>query len=198
MTPEEAGFYGVYRSCRDAAWRCLLEFGSTKLPVKVTGIAKRAGIRVIRNSDVHELRDGELAVSICDSGRWTIVYDDTLDVMTMRFVTAHELGHIFLGHDYRSAAKRFAFSGRKLALEREADMFAARLLAPAFALHELGALSAPDICEICGIPLRQAIERSKRMATLEARNGFYKCPLERSLYDRYKPYLDSFRSKNGR
>lgn len=151
MIDDKGSFYGVYRACRDAAWRCQLEFGVCRLPVKVTGIARRAGIHIVRNSDVSELRGGELAVSICDAGEWTIIYDDTLDMYMVRFVTAHELGHIFLGHDYKVQEKRFAFTGRKISLEREADMFAMRLLAPAFVLHELGAVRAEDIQTICGI-----------------------------------------------
>ena len=196
MTPDNSGFYGVYRACRDAAWRCQLEFGVTRLPVKVTGITKRAGIHVIRNSEVNELRRGELAVSICDAGEWTIIYDDALETNMVRFVTAHELGHIFLGHEYRTLERRFAFTGHKIALEREADMFAMRLLAPAFALHEMRLLSPRDIEAVCGIPFCQAVERARRMETLEERGSFYKSPMERALLGRFQPYFDSFRREN--
>lgn len=196
MIDDKGSFYGVYRACRDAAWRCQIEFGVCRLPVKVTGIARRAGIHIVRNSDVSELRGGELAVSICDAGEWTIIYDDTLDMYMVRFVTAHELGHIFLGHDYKVQEKRFAFTGRKISLEREADMFAMRLLAPAFVLHELGAVRAEDIQTICGIPFVQAADRARRMAVLEKRGSFYKSPMERALYERFKPYIDSLRCQN--
>ncbi len=187
--PGRGSFYGVYRACRDAAWRCQLEFGVDRLPVKVTGITKRAGIKVVRNADVDELRDGELAVSICDGGSWTVIYDDRLDVSMVRFVTAHELGHIFLGHDYRMGEMRFAFGGGKLACESEADMFAMRLLSPAFALHELGLREAPEIAAVCGIPMVQACERARRMAVLERRGSFYKDPMERKLLERFWPWL---------
>lgn len=185
-------FYGVYRSCRDAAWRCQLDFEVCRLPVKVTEIARVAGIRVVRNSVVSELRSGELAVSICDGHTWTIVYDDSLDGLTVRFVTAHELGHIFLGHEYRVREHRFAFTGQKVALEREADMFAVRLLAPAFVLHELGATDAESISALCRIPLDQARERAKRMTVLEDRKSFYKSPMERRLYRKFRAFFEEF------
>ncbi len=185
-------FYGVYRSCRDAAWRCQLDFEVCRLPVKVIEIARVAGIRVVRNSSIDELRTGELAVSIFDGRVWTIVYDDRLDTMTVRFVTAHELGHIFLGHEYRVGERRFAFTGQKLALEREADMFAVRLLAPAFALHELGAIDAESISALCQIPLELARERAKRMSLLERRKSYYKSPKEKQLYDKFKAFFEEF------
>ena len=190
MNPCCGSFYGVYRACRDAAWRCQLEFGVCRLPVKVTGIARLAGIKIIRDSDVRELREGELAVSIFDGMSWTIIYDDKLDVYSVRFVTAHELGHIFLGHDYRVGERRFAFSGRKLSLEREADMFAVRLLAPAFVLHELKAIDPAKISELCQIPLDQARERANRMTVLEGRGCYYKSQMERRLLEKFRPFLE--------
>lgn len=154
-----------------------------------THVARRAGVRVVRNSDVGELRRGELAVSICDSGSWTIIYDDTLDNNMRRFAAAHELGHIFLGHDYRMGELRFSSGGRKSELEREADMFAIRLLAPAFVLHELGVKDARAISAVCGIPIEQAAERARRMAVLEERGSFYKSGMERKLLENFDPWL---------
>ena len=190
MNPCCGSFYGIYRACRDSAWRCQLEFNVCRLPVKVISIARLAGIKVVRDSDVRELRRGELAVSIFDGLRWTVIYDDRLDVRLVRFVTAHELGHIFLGHDYRVGERRFAFSGRKISLEREADMFAVRLLAPAFVLHELGATSPEEIAELCQLPIDQARERAYRMQTLEKRKNFYKSVMERELLERFRPFLE--------
>ena len=90
-------FYGVYAHCRDSAWRCLIDFDVRELPVKVVAIARRAGIRVVKDSDVGELRRDEYGASIKCADSWTIVYDDSLPAEESRFVIAHELGHIFSG-----------------------------------------------------------------------------------------------------
>lgn len=190
-------FYGVYSACRDAAWRCLIDFEVCRLPVKVLGIARRAGIRVIKDSDVHELRDGESGVSIFYMEGWTIVYDDRLPNEEARFVIAHELGHIFLGHEYRYASCRFAFKGRRSFPENEADMFAARLLSPAFVLHELGVFRARDIESLCQLPLSVASVRAKRMTVLETRGCYYKSPLEKQLLERFTPWLDTLKFTGG-
>lgn len=188
-------FYGLYRFCRDASWRCQLEFDVCRLPVKVTNIAKQAGIKVIRDSAVKELKPSELAVSMFDGESWTIIYNDSLDTKTVRFAAAHELGHIFLGHEYRLGEKRFVFTGRKLSFEREADMFAVRLLAPAFVLHELKLLTPEGISAVCGMPISYARDRAKRMEVLEKRGMFYTSSIERAVYDKFKAYIDEFRAE---
>ena len=182
-------YYGIYASCRDAAWRCQIDFNICSLPVKVHAIAKRAGIRIIKNKDVSELRAGEYGVSINDGYQWTIIYDDRMSLPESRLVVAHELGHIFLGHEYRYPISRFAFNTRRHSFEREADMFAVRLLAPAFVLHELKIIDADGIATLCGIPMSVALERSRRMSVLESRSRYYSSPLEKRLRERFLPWI---------
>ena len=107
-------FYGVYAHCRDSAWRCLIDFDVRELPVKVVAIARRAGIRVVKDSDVGELRRDEYGASIKCADSWTIVYDDSLPAEESRFVIAHELGHIFLGHDCKYSGDATIIDERKL------------------------------------------------------------------------------------
>ncbi len=184
-------FYGVYAACRDAAWQCQLDFGVRSLPVKMVGIARLAGIRILKNSSVGELRPGELGVSIFDGTNWTIVYDDRMDSRRARYVIAHEFGHIFLGHEYKYADRRFSFSQRKLKCEREADMFAMRLLAPACILHELKIIDAAKIAELCEMPDDLAFQRAQRMKTLEERGRFYQSALERKVADSFAVWLEN-------
>lgn len=193
-------YYGVYAACRDAAWQCMLDFNLNTLPVKLLTATKAAGIRVVRNSYVNELKPGEQGASIFARGQWYIVYDDSLPSEQSRAVLAHELGHILLGHDYKYAARRFETENRKLKSEREADMFAIRLLAPACVLHELGATNASQISELCGIPMSMASERAQRMKVLEARGLFYKSKLEQRVAERFSDFinrsLDSDKQEN--
>lgn len=185
-------FYGVYAHCRDSAWRCLIDFDVRELPVKVVAIARRAGIRVVKDSDVGELRQDEYGASIKCADSWTIVYDDSLPAEESRFVIAHELGHIFLGHDCKYSGDATIIDERKLRSETQADMFAERLLAPAFALHELEITDADGIRGLCKLPPGAAKRRARRMELLEERGAFYASPLEKRLYSRFYPWLIEF------
>ena len=187
-------YYGVYASCRDAAWRCQIDFDMRKLPIKLISAAQRAGIRVKRNSEVGELRRGEAGASIYTDGQWIIVYDDRLPACEARMVLAHELGHILLGHAYKYADYRFDTGNKKLKSEREADMFAIRLLAPACILHELGITKAADIALICDIPYSVAAERAKRMMVLEERSRFYQSTLECKVRDKFSEFIENTRN----
>lgn len=189
-------FYGIYASCRDAAWRFLIDFDVTELPIKLVVAANRAGIRVIRNSKVSELHDGERGASIyMPDKQWLIVYDDTLPIDEARMVIAHELGHILLGHEYKYGDSRFPGGKSKLKSEREADMFAVRILAPACILHEARLLDGDKIAEACMIPKAIANARAKRMGVLETRNMFYKSELESQVRDKFKDYIETASNK---
>ncbi len=185
-------YYGVYTACRDAAWECLCKCKIDRLPVKVIDTAKQMDIRVVRNSFAQMLEQDESGVSLYFQNRWIIVYDDSLPTEQKRIVLAHELGHICLNHDCKYA-DGLAHGERKIKSEREADMFAIRLLAPAFALHELHVLDAQGIASLCGIPMDVARERAAQMAKLESRGQFYKSPLERKAKQLFMPYIEETR-----
>lgn len=193
-------YYGVYRSCRDAAWQCQKDFDVCTLPVKLLSAANRASIRIVKNSEMEELRGNETGAGIYYDGKWYIIYDDTLELAQSRMTIAHELGHILLGHEYKYSDLRFEKTDKKLKCEREADMFAVRFLAPACVLHELGATTADDIARLCVIPRSVAVERARRMKLLEARGAFYKSPLEREVRDKFDDFIrknHNFQSSNG-
>ncbi|MBQ8249164.1 MAG: ImmA/IrrE family metallo-endopeptidase [Clostridia bacterium] len=188
-------YYGVYAACRDAAWRCHLDFNMRRLPIKLLYLTRLAGIRVICDSKVKELRQGEVGASIYVNGRWSIVYDDRMPICESRMVLAHELGHILLGHEYKYSDYRFFAENKKLKSEREADMFAIRLLAPACVLHELGALDTKTIAELCEIPEKAAQDRAKRMQILEKRSRFYQSELEKRVYENFREFIENSRQK---
>ena len=61
--------YGVYKNARNAAWQCLIDYNVTELPVKPSRIARVAGIKVIKNSDVHELEPHESGSSTLEGNQ---------------------------------------------------------------------------------------------------------------------------------
>lgn len=185
--------YGAYRNIRNSAWQVLIDYNITSLPVDVIGIATDAGISVIRNSDVNELRTNEIGVSILADGKWYIIYDDTQIKERIRFTVAHELGHIFLGHPLKDGYHARTVDTDRPESERNADMFAARLLTPACVVWGLGLHSPEEICREFGISYSAAKVRADRMQTLYRRNSFLITDLERQVFENFREYISKHR-----
>lgn len=187
--------YHYYQKARNAAWQCLIDVGIKSLPVKTLQITEFFGIDVFADSDVQYLRPQESGCCFVDrQGNWTIVYDDSETPGRMRFTIAHELGHILLGHELEAGFEHLRrISEGKPITETQADEFAARLLAPACVLWALNVTSADDIAALCEISQKAAKIRAKRMAVLKERNMFLTHPLERKLYESFKPWIEQHR-----
>lgn len=184
--------YGVYQNVRNAAWQCLLDAGITELPVSVTKIAKHFDIRIAKNSAHSILKSEQSGISFqTKSGEWLIVYDDTATTGRKRFTVAHELGHILLGHPLREGEQHTrVFSKDRPEVEKEADMFAARILSPACVLWALDLHTPEEIAERCQISLTAAQVRADRMKILYARQMFLTSPIERKVFEAFKPWID--------
>jgi Zn-dependent peptidase ImmA (M78 family) len=187
--------YGIYKDTRNAAWRCLIDYNVSELPVKPSLIARAAGIKVIKNSDVHELAPHESGASVLDGKQWYIIYDDENTRQRCRFTVAHELGHIFLGHELRKGYHARTFDTTRPTIEQQADAFAARLLAPACVLWALNVRTMTEIAELCDISNTAAQIRAERMKILYSRNKFLTSPLEKAVYDNFKEYIQKQTAK---
>jgi Zn-dependent peptidase ImmA (M78 family) len=189
--------YGIYKSVRDAAWQCLIDYGISSLPVDILKITKTAGIKVIKNSEVNVLSGGESGICILDGDNWFIIYDDEAMQGRRRFTIAHELGHIFLGHEMQSKYHgRRAFNVEKAQEESEADMFAARLLAPACVLWAMNLRTPEEIARVCFISHAAAVTRAERMAILYKRQKFLSNELERKVFEQFKPFINENKINN--
>lgn len=183
-------YYAIYKNVRDSAWRCLRDFKVDRLPVNLLAIAEKANIRVISNTDAGYLLPHELGKALTDGSEWIIIYDDTQQVDVCRLVVAHELGHIFLGHNLTHAKYvNIREIDKKPKAEQQADAFALRLLCPACVLHALDLQSAEEIAATCKVPLNVAKLRADRMRELNKRNKFFTSPLEREIYENFQKYL---------
>jgi len=187
--------YGSYKNARNAAWQCLLDFNISELPVKPSTIAKQSGIKIIKNSSINELSKGESGATYLINSKWYIVYNDTEPRQRSRFTVAHELGHILLGHIMCDKHYARTFDTSRPTIEQEADVFAARLLAPACVLWALNVHTPQDISELCDISLAAAQVRSERMEILYSRNKFLTSPLEKAVYDNFKEYIQKQTAK---
>lgn len=180
-------YYGIYKNARNNAWQCILDNKVDLLPVDVLNIADRCNIHVIRNSYVGELKSNEDARTYCNGHKWIIIFNDKNDSETSRFAIAHELGHIFLGHEktHIKYAHMEQFQ-KKPKTEQQADMFAIRLLCPACVLWGLNLHTAEEIAQYCRVPFDIAQARAQRMKVLYERGKFLTDPLEKAVYDNFK------------
>ena len=184
--------YGVYQNVRDAAWQCLLDAGITELPVSVIKIARHFDIRIAKNSVYGMLKSDQSGISFqTKSSEWLIVYDDSASIGRKRFTIAHELGHILLGRPLREGEQHTrVFNKDRPEAEREADMFAARILSPACVLWALNLHTPEEIAECCQISYTAAQVRADRMKILYTRKKFLISPIERQVFEAFKPWIE--------
>jgi len=178
--------YGLYKQSRNAAWQCLLDYHVDTLPVKVSEIARSAGIKLIANSKALILLPNQSGATVREGNRWAVIFDEEDTPQRSRFTVAHELGHIFLGH---------SVGDRSPQEEMEANVFASRLLAPACVLWALDIHNAQEIKELCDISISAASIRAERMKTLYARDKFLLSDLERQVYEQFLPFIQETKQK---
>lgn len=186
--------YGAYKNVRDSAWQVLLDYDVRSVPVNVVNIACSSGISIVKNSEVNELRSSEVGASILDGDKWYIVYDDTVSKERIRFTIAHELGHIFLGHTLKLGYHARTIDIDKPETERQADMFAIRLLVPACVVWGLNLHTPEEIQEAFHISHAAAKARASRMEVLYERDKFLLSSLERRVYENFKDYISANRN----
>lgn len=152
----------------------LLRCGAVSLPVSVSDIAAHFGIKLVSYNDftaVYDIDKTELyrrvsygGFSLFDEGKYICVVNSSLCGKPRRkWTAAHEIGHILCGH----------ISGNLIQLapelEKQADDFAAELLAPLTVLHFCGVSSAAEIKRLCGISEEAAEYRFRELSALRRR-----------------------------
>ena len=181
--------YGKYKSIRNSAWQCLIDFNITSLPTDVFSIAKESGIKIVKNSNVGTLSPNEIGTSFLIGDKWHIVYRDTDIRQRCRFTIAHELGHIFLGHELNNGKHTRRFNATKPE-EDEANRFAARILAPACVIWALDLHDPKEIRQLCDVSRPVSEIRAERMEVLYKRNRFLLSPLERQVYRNFQEFIN--------
>lgn len=183
--------YKLYKDARDASWQCLIRTGAAELPIKVLKIAAFCGVKVAKDSAAQLLKQGVSGCTLLDENGWQIVYRDSESRGRTRFTIAHELGHILLGHELSDSRGHFrTASDRREPAEKQADEFAARLLAPACVLWALELYEPAEIMRVCDISAEAAGYRAERMNVLRNRGKFLTSPLERQVFENFKPWIE--------
>lgn len=207
--------YKDYQNSRNAAWKLLLDLDIQTLPVNPGEILKKIGIpfgtyrknqKLIQHYRLEKIAKTSSAFTLYITDVPIVLFDDTEMKERIRFSLAHELGHIICGHlsHGQITLRNKEPSKGDDRIEREANMFAARLLAPVCVFHEVQIFDAERISEICGISMQSATFRSERLKLLEERNKkfyiekghgcYYQSPLERQLLEQFQDYINHLKS----
>ncbi len=71
-------------------------------------------------------------------------------------------------------------------------MFAARLLMPMCVLYETNTSSIHEIEQMCGVSVKCATYRFKRLQLVKTRNKFYTDKLEFKVYKQFQRYINNY------
>lgn len=192
--------YSKYKNARDMAWEMLLECGINSLPVRSSIICDHYGwtltdyqtgapsLALLGLSGLTERTDGFCAVT---KNHTYIFFDSTLPAGRQCFTIAHEIGHLALGHVAPGGVTTVNRepSPQDSPEETQANQFAARLLAPACVLHELGVVTPEAIQQACGLSRQAATFRATRMQELERRNRYCTSHLERRVLQQFASHI---------
>ncbi|MDE5771281.1 MAG: ImmA/IrrE family metallo-endopeptidase [Ruminococcus sp.] len=179
-------FYNIYKGARDSSWRFLIDHKVDSLPIDLNKICENMGINLRIDRGVLTCERG---VTITDgSATYIVLKRDTIPAM--RYTTAHELGHIVLGHTLKNGkiGRTFIMDDEQ---EYQAERFAIDILAPACVLWGLNLHTAKDISKVCNISERAAQIRAERMEILYRRNMFLSHPLERQVFQQFRPFMNN-------
>ena len=177
-------FYNIYKGARDSSWRFLIDHKVGSLPVDLNKICGNMGINLRIDKGI---LTSERGATITDgSTTYILLKRDTIPVM--RYTTAHELGHIVLGHTLKKGKIGHTFITDD-EQEYQAERFAIDILAPACVLWGLNLHTAKDISEVCNISISAAQRRAERMEILYKRNKFLSHPLERQVFQQFKQFI---------
>ncbi len=197
--------YKNYTNARDASWQLIVDMGIDSLPVDVFKLAKDLGIKIIPYSKSNlamfliglgmtRRKNDAMYVSLL--GKKYIFYDDNVASKgRIRFTIAHEIGHHVMRHINtgfafipRCVERRKGFTGS--VIEREANVFASRLLAPSVVLHYLGITKEEDIAKVCGMSNEAAMYRAERLKKLDQRNCYNMKEIERKVLKNFEGFIN--------
>lgn len=174
---------------RDSAWLFLINNKIRHLPIDLKEVAdKNNWILVLfeDNVDLVSALDKEKYNANCEGFTCVykkhifIIYKKTSNIARLRFTIAHEFGHIVLLHLNKLIDNEY---------EREANMFAARILMPICVIKECKAYTPQAISKLCGVSLTAATFRANRLQLLLQRDKFYTLPYEVKVVKQFKKFI---------
>ncbi len=181
--------YQIYKESRDAAWDILINLHISELPVDILEVCRALDVKV-KYERLHNDNDGTARII---GGQAYIIIDPDRPRARKRFTIAHELGHILLGHVGKYELVSREPSPKDSPIEKAANVFASRLLAPACVLWGLNLHTPEEIMNACDISFAAAEVRAQRMQVLYQRNKFLTSNKERLVYNQFRQFIISHR-----
>ena len=126
------------------------------------------------------------------TGEYLIVYDDTIGYLPrIRFTLAHEIGHIIMGHftEFEKTSLREGLThAEKMVLEREADAFAAELLAPRTILRRFPGMKNDPVWlkQTCFLSEQAADIRAQELKRVDFSYYRHEYQLHRNFYNYFE------------
>lgn len=193
-------------------WQILVDCGITELPVNLNTICKHLGVRAmsyVRGQKLIKAMGEERRMRKNDGflvrpaeGAPIIFYSAACSIGRQRFTIAHELGHLLLNHQGELLNREPSPGDNPI--EREANTFAARLLAPSCVLWGVETCNPGTISELCNISYQAASFQARRMYELMERDRkhmrergrpyFLQSSIEERLYRQFLPYIKSHKA----
>ena len=177
-----------YYSLSKAVRQFIIQNKIKSLPVDLIKIIHKNGWKSAKYSksmEIITLIDPNLCVdnwgfTIEIQGKFIIFYDDLINKGSQNFTLAHEIGHIVLKHYLQEMPAT---------MEKEANMFAARLLMPMCVLHECKVETPEDIQNMCSVSNTAARYRFERLQIVKQRNKFYMDRTELKVKEQFDKFI---------
>lgn len=186
----------IYKIARDKAWEFLLRNKIDRLPLSISEVCRSNNIRLLRDTQEVILPDNARGATFLWEGQFCIVLRSSESPQAQRYTAAHELGHICLEHPMTDSKYGRTFkTSEKDPIEYQAERFAINILAPACVLWALDLHTPEEIAAVCNISPTAAYYRAERMKELYARNAFLLHPLERQVYEQFRPFVESVQER---
>ncbi len=179
--------YSDYKVSRDLAWEILIRERVTELPVRIVPLCRQMGIKVLLHEDPAR---GDGYSGLIDGVPHIFIYRHCYRPR-QRFTAAHELGHILLGHVGKYQLVNREPGPNDNPIEQAANVFAARILAPACVLWACNAFTTEAIADLCDISMQAAQFRAERMELLRYRGRFLSSPLEQQVFKQFAPFIEA-------
>ena len=168
--------------------QCLIDNNVTELPVTLTQIISNNNWKLVQYEQLKSINNKTYNKLMSEnsgfaeytpSGNYIIFYDSSQPVTTQRFTIAHEIGHILLHHFHIPVKTK----------EKEANMFASRLLMPMCVLYECKVKNAQEVATLCNVSLISATYRYERLLLVKNRKKFYTDKNEKKLKNKFKTFI---------
>lgn len=182
-----------YYNVRNTAWEFLIKNNITSYPLDLHKIIDNNHWAVMsykKYAQLHQVPLEDLFLNstdgfttVDDDNNYLIVINEQNNEQRNRFTICHEIGHIILHKTFQDSKQ----------LEKEANMFAARILMPIILIKELNIDSPEVLASLCNVSLESANFRLKRFNKIQSREKFYTNPLEIQVFEQLKPFLDKIK-----